>query len=378
MAMKPWYKVITPRADLREGKPLDASEFAVHLDHVRDGRAHGVYQNPVEFFNRTYLTQNLRALAVQVVRRMNGITLETSAVFNLSTQFGGGKTHSLTLLYHLAKGGVDAKKWKGVPHILLEAGVTGIPVADTAIFVGTEFDSITGRGGAGDATTPLRRTPWGEIAYQLGGDAGFALVAKHDEELTAPGGDVLEKVLPRDRPALILIDEVMNYINRSRKSGLGGQFYTFMHNLSEVARGRNNIVVAVSIPASELEMTPEDQADFDRLQKVLDRLGKAMIMSAETETSEIIRRRLFEWNGLPAEANVAIDEYAEWMLANKTQLPTWFPAENAEQALKAAYPFHPSVLSVFERKWQGLPKFQQTRGVLRMLALWVSNAYVHG
>ena len=27
MALKPWYKVVTPREDLREGKPLDASEF---------------------------------------------------------------------------------------------------------------------------------------------------------------------------------------------------------------------------------------------------------------------------------------------------------------------------------------------------------------
>jgi predicted AAA+ superfamily ATPase len=68
MAMKPWYKIVTPREDLREGKPLDASEFAVHLDHVRDGRAPAVYQNPVEFFERTFLTKNLRELSSQVVR----------------------------------------------------------------------------------------------------------------------------------------------------------------------------------------------------------------------------------------------------------------------------------------------------------------------
>ncbi len=34
-SLKPWYKVVTPREDLREGKPLDTSEFAVHLDQVR-------------------------------------------------------------------------------------------------------------------------------------------------------------------------------------------------------------------------------------------------------------------------------------------------------------------------------------------------------
>ena len=374
--MKPWYKVITPREDLRDGKPLDASEFAVHLDHVRDGRAPAVYQNPAEFLERTFLTKNLRELATQVVRRLSGIKVETSAIFNLSTQFGGGKTHSLTLLYHLARNGDAAKAWKGVASILQDAGLATVPVAATAVFVGTEFDSITGRGG--DDGTPNRKTPWGEIAFQLGGVEGFRLVEKHEESLTAPGGDVIGKFLPKTGPVLILMDELMNYVSRTRKSGLASQLYTFLHNLSEVARSRDNVVLAVSIPASELEMTAEDQMDFERLKKMLDRLGKAMIMSAEAETTEIIRRRLFEWGGLPKDALSTVDEYEEWFLANKQQIPSWFAADNAREALKNSYPFHPSLLSVFERKWQTLPRFQQTRGVLRLLALWVSKAYAEG
>ena len=166
--MKPWYDVIKPREDLREGRPLDASEFAVHLDHVRDGRAPAVYQNPQEFFERTFLTQNLRGLASQVVRRLSGIRVETSAVFNLSTQFGGGKTHALTLLYHLAQQGKGAKSFKGVPVILSDAGVSEVPTAATAIFVGTEFDSI-GRTGCIDSRVRAgdeRRRPVGLRALQ--------------------------------------------------------------------------------------------------------------------------------------------------------------------------------------------------------------------
>ena len=72
MSLKPWYKVVTPREDLREGKPLDASEFAVHLDQVRDGRANADYQNPVRFFERTFLTTNLRGLAAEALRRLSG------------------------------------------------------------------------------------------------------------------------------------------------------------------------------------------------------------------------------------------------------------------------------------------------------------------
>ena len=117
-----------------------------------------------------------------MIRRLSGIKVETSAIYNLTTQFGGGKTHALTLLYHLAEAGPAASNWKGVQSLLEQAGVQTVPGAATAVFVGTEFDSLTGRGGKDG--TPLRRTPWGDIAFQLGGEEGFAVVAKHDAQGT--------------------------------------------------------------------------------------------------------------------------------------------------------------------------------------------------
>ena len=378
MALKPWYKVITPREDLRDGRPLDASEFAVHLDHVRDGRAPDDYKNPERFFDRTFLTASLQELGGGVVRRLSGIKVETSAVYNLTTQFGGGKTHALTLLYHLATAGPGASKWKGVQALLDKAEVKTVPAAAIAVFVGTEFDSLTGRGGKDG--TPLRRTPWGDIAFQLGGAEGFAVVAKHDEEGTAPSTEVIRKFLPKDKPALILMDELLNYLNRerNRKTGLGGQLYSFVQNVSEEVRAQDRVVLAVSLPSVVDEMTPEDEADFQRFEKLLDRLGKAMIMSAESETSEIIRRRLFEWGGLPEDAKKTAAEYADWVQTHRSQIPNWFPVDHAKDAFAATYPFHPTLLSVFERKWQALPRFQQTRGILRLLALWVAYAYQAG
>src|ERR1700730_8460043 len=378
MGLKRWYKVITPSEDLREGRPLDAAEFAVHLDHVRDGRAPDDYKKPERFFDRTFLTSSLRELGAGVIRRLSGIKVETSAVYNLTTQFGGGKTHALTLLYHLAKAGPAASNWKGVQSLLDQAGAQAVPASTTAVFVGTEFDSLAGRGGADG--TPLRRTPWGDIAFQLGHEEGFAVVAKHDEEGIAPSTEVIRKFLPNDKPALILMDELLNYLNRerNRKAGMGGQLYSFVQNLSEEARSQDRVVLAVSLPSIVDEMTPEDEADFQRFEKLLDRLGKAMIMSAESETSEIIRRRLFEWGGLPEDAKKTAEEYADWVQAHRTQVPNWFPVDHAKDAFAATYPFHPSLLSVFERKWQALPRFQQTRGVLRLLALWVSRAYQQG
>ena len=55
-----------------------------------------------------------------------------------------------------------------------------------------------------------------------------------------------------------------------------------------------------------------------------------------------------------------------------------FDVDSALERFLASYPFHPALLSVFERKWQSLPRFQKTRGILRLLALWVSHAYFHG
>ena len=384
--LKPWYKVVTPREDLREGKPLDAAEFAVHLGKVRDGDAPEDYQDPKRFFEKTFLTKTLLDLAGQVVRRMNGVKTATSAVFNLATQFGGGKTHALTLLYHLGEQGPKAHDWTDVQRILAVSGQKDIPKAQTAVFVGTEFDSLSGRGG--DDGTPVRKTPWGEIAWQLGGQEAFDLVVEHDQKGVSPGGDVLERVIPDDKPCLILMDELMNYISRNRQGGLSIQFYNFLQNLTETVRSKDSAVVAVSIPASELELNERDTEDYNRITKLLDRLGKAMLMSAEAETAEIIRRRLFEWdlsavgaNGkvlLDRDAENTCSSYAEWCVRHRQQIAGWFAVDEARQQFRDTYPFHPSVLTVFERKWRGIPKFQQTRGILRLLSLWVSRAYKEG
>ena len=385
MALKPWYNVVTPREDLREGRPLDASEFAAHLELIRDGKAPKDYTDPRTFLERTFMTKSLTNLASEVIRRLAGETTETNAIFNMATQFGGGKTHALTLLYHLAKNGEEANAWQGVGKLLDKADIGSVPKAETAIFVGTEFDSLKGRGG--DDGTPLRKTPWGEIAFQLGGEKGFAAVAKHDELGQAPGGDVIREFLP-DKPCLILMDELMNYITRHRRSGLSAQFYTFLQNLSEESRGRKSMVLAVSIPASELEMSAEDQNDYERLKKLVDRLGKPVAMSTENETFEIIRRRLFEWDPnsvdaygkvmLSKEAITTCNAFGDWVEEHEDQMPKVFDTKNARKTFAETYPFHPMTLSVFERKWQSLPRFQRTRGVLRMMALWVSRAYVDG
>jgi len=163
--------------------------------------------------------------------------------------------HALKLLFHLPRNGSASHRWAGVPQILAAAGVKEIPKDATAVFVGNEFDSVKGR--CGDDGTPLRKTPWAGIAWQLGLSAGsqaaeknLALVAEHDKTKTAPGGEVIRQLFSvvqasslhpssnlrhrQDaRPTPILLDELMNCVSRNRKNGLGAQLYNSLPNLSE-------------------------------------------------------------------------------------------------------------------------------------------------
>ena len=87
-------------------------------------------------------------------------------------------------------------------------------------------------------------------------------------------------------------------------------------------------------------MSPEDHADYDRFKKLLDRLGKPVIMSAEAETSEIIRRRLFEWEpgGLPKDAERTITEYAEWVNEKRSQIPSVVSRRSCPRTIPGLFP----------------------------------------
>jgi len=374
--LKPWHQVAVPREDLRKGIPLDATEFAIHLDQVMDGRAPLDYREPERFFARTYLTAAFSKMAAEVMRRLAGEVLGTSPGINLTTQFGGGKTHFLTLLYHLARAGDEAKGWPGVSDLLQLAELESVPRARVAVFIGNRFDFVVGAGKNGE---PKRKTPWGDLAWQLGGSEVFELVRKHDEEGVVPGGEILQRVFASE-PTLILMDEVLNFLRRTREAGdpyakLGSQMYSFLDVLTREVAGTSRVVLVVSLPLSEYEMTQEDEADYQRLDKLLGRLSKAVLLSEQMEIAEIVRRRLFEETGDGKEVRRTAKAYADWVRAHRQQLPEWLPMDRVEKLFEATYPFHPTVISVFERKWQSLPRFQRTRGILRLLALWVSKVY---
>ena len=110
--LRPWREVAIPHPDVAAGRYRQA-EFAADLSQVARGRAEAEYQDPIEFFARTYLTVGMRGLMVQALRRISGQGGEP--VIQLKTAFGGGKTHSLLALYHLLRGRAPLASLRGPP-----------------------------------------------------------------------------------------------------------------------------------------------------------------------------------------------------------------------------------------------------------------------
>ena len=88
------------RDDLKTGQ-LSLSIFAADLyDVVMQKGQRPVYEKPSEFFALTYPTYNLRELVRDVCLRLDGKS--DKAYRKLSVNYGGGKTHTLITLRHLA------------------------------------------------------------------------------------------------------------------------------------------------------------------------------------------------------------------------------------------------------------------------------------
>lgn len=374
--MEPWYKVVTPRKEVREGRSFSPDEFAIHLEQVVARTAPEDYREPSQFFDRTCFTRALVEHAGMVLRRLDGQTTGTAPVLTLITQFGGGKTHTLTALYHLARNAGSAASFPGVPALLQAAGVAAVPETTVAVFVGNAWDPQFGR-----------ETPWVDIARQLGGDDGVAALGPKTQT-TPPGTEVLGRLFDASGGSvLILFDEVLNFVNRHRD--MADPFYAFIQNLTVAMTGSTHGAAVISLPRSQVEMTEWDLRWQERITKVVRRVAKDLIANDETEISEVIRRRLFQELGSERIRKNVARAFSRWCFERRAQLPPeWTSVDTASTEQKAlellqgrfetCYPFHPATLSVFQRKWQALPQYQQTRGTLAMLAQWISRAYRDG
>lgn len=377
--LRAWFRNTMPHLDIQRGH-LDESVFAANLGDVARGEGREVYQNRDMFFEKTYFTKGLRTIAQRVIKGLNGEEDAENRVISLQTGFGGGKTHSLITLYHLAKAGKNLSTDNLNVSSLLEAtGMPSFDSANVAVFTNATNDPAQGRTVDGIQL----QTIWGELAYQLGGKPAYELIRKNDENLMAPAG-IFRKVLEMTRPCLILIDELADYCvkasgRRVGSSTLSDQTISFVQELSEAIAQTPNCVLVATLPASESEVATSPQAAqiLTSLSNRLSRVGKDTKPVEDEEIFEVIRYRLFEDLGddkaIDAVVAAYMNEY-QGLVMNQ-EIPSDAAKNSYRDLLRKSYPFHPELIDMFRKRWASNHDFQRTRGVLRLLASIVSDLW---
>ena len=377
--LKPWREVIVPHPDVASGKYHQA-EFAADLAQVVYSKdAQPEYQDPVEFFNRTYITDGIKEFLISAIKRVLGDGGDP--VIQLKTSFGGGKTHTLLALYHLMDQNINVKKIDTLNEIISDEISDQLANVSTAVLVGTAL-SVTKSELIGNLRV---KTLWGHMAAQLGGKKAYDFVKEDDEVGTAPGSDSLVELFNNFGPCVIIIDELVRYAsniygkNSSEINCSFDSFQTFIQNLTEAIKRTKNSLVVAAIPESDMEIGGEGgKKALIIIENTFGRLEKVWKPVRPIEAFEIVRRRLFtKINDYKTRDNVC-ESFSDLYSKN----PTAFPSECKEKAylerLTNSYPIHPEVFDRLYDDWVNIEKFQKTRGVLRLMAavineLWNQN-----
>ena len=366
-----WHEHCVLRDDVRQGT-LTLAEFAADLYAVRTGDARNVYQLPNLFFDRTYPTYNLKTLVRDVLHRLSG--RGGKPVIRVQVAYGGGKTHALIALLHLAERGDELKTHTTVQEFMGFSGVDALPQARVALLPFDKFDvraglSVEGPDGRGQQV----KTPWGALAYQLAGDEGLAKVAEHETNYIAPAEPILVELLKAPQAAglstLILIDEALIYMcgavnDEPKRLGILRNFFQML--TQAVGKVERVAMVASLISADILSNDPTGVQVLDAMEGVFRRMEETVEPVSREDVSELLRRRLFEEVPDSGVRRTIVDRLAGAM--QKLPLRDSQRDGNAYDRLLTSYPFHPDLLEVFYQKWTQLSKFQRTRGVLRMFA----------
>ncbi|MEQ1735494.1 MAG: DUF499 domain-containing protein, partial [Rhodoglobus sp.] len=358
---------------------LRLAEFAADLNAVRTGEGPEVYRDAAAFFARTFPTYNLKRLVRECLQRLSG--QGGSPIVRLQVSYGGGKTHTLVTLLHLAERGAEHIDQPTVREFLQFAGLKEVPKARVALLPFDKFDLHEGLIVYGpDGKKRTVRTPWGALAYQLAGDAGFARVKAHEEGYDPPAEpllvDLLRAPAAQGLSTLILLDEAVWYcrsaVNEDQRRL--GTLKDFFHALIQAAGKVERCAFVATLIASAAEAQDVTGAqvlraledEFGRAEETIEPVGK-------DDLAEVLRRRLFEEIALEPARRAVVDA----LMARMQQLPIRDSQKSqpAYDRLLHAYPFHPDLLDVLYQKWTQEPiKLQRTRGVLRVLALAARHA----
>ena len=293
------FSVCKPKDDVLQGTMADA-EFAADLAQVLRGNAPAQYADPARFFSNTYPTRGLKDLLLNVCGRLSS-GKGVASIFRLDTSYGGGKTHGLIALVHAVRSG------RTVPNISEFVDPSLLPAGNVRIaaYDGENADPSNGRRMPSGI---LAYTPWGELAEQLAGSAGYERIRRSDESRTAPGSETLQELFGGE-PTLILLDELSVYLRKVQSMPAArDQLTAFLTALFKAVESTPNAVLVYTLAVgrdgkAQDAYTQENQFLAEKMaeaESVSARKATLLNPTEDDETVLVLRRRLFESIDCPA------------------------------------------------------------------------------
>ena len=382
-ALTPWHEAVELRDDLKTGE-LSLSIFAADLyDVVMQKGQRPVYENPAEFFALTYPTFNLRDLVKDVCLRLAGRS--DKAYRKLLVNYGGGKTHTLITLRHLAH---DPDGLPDLPAIQEFKAHIGFqpPKARVAALCFDKIDMEKGIDTPGpDGALRMLKHPWSVLAFQIAGADGLRLIhaeGKDEERETPPAEPQMVELLSKPQEeglsTLVLLDEVLMYLRGKAEIDPSSRVHlvNFFQYLTQAVVKVDRCAMVASLLASD----PRKNDDLGRelLSDVSDVFGRQIEPTvnpvSKEDVSEVLRRRFFKPESIRDPG--AFRPHVTSVVGNIAALDEQTQKErpSAEDRYLGSYPFHPDLTEVFYTRWTQLDGFQRTRGILRTFAIALRDA----
>jgi predicted AAA+ superfamily ATPase len=367
------WNYVSVRQDVFD-RELD-EKVAPSLSAVVFGDAHKIYADPQEFIKITHLTDTVKRLVNEVI---DAFATGAGKVIVLPSTFGGGKTHTMILLYHLVKRPDLLSRVFGEGASSRLRALEGLEVVvidgfDKRIAPSPLPDEALKEGGL------EIKTLWGYLAYKLG---SYEKVRKYDEILTSPEKTTLSEVLA-GKKVLILIDELGWYYNRlvsvpePEKAKVferyAEQVIFFLRVLSESVGGQS-VVVVLSIPAEPAEEKLKAETGYERF---IDRIEREVLRQAiraerpiatDEDFASVLKKRLFEKIDSTG-PQLASRRWASLSAENPSLV------KDVRDEVEKFYPFHPLFITTLRELVEKNKDLQKTRDALRIARKVVRGLY---
>jgi Protein of unknown function (DUF499)/Chitobiase/beta-hexosaminidase C-terminal domain len=340
----------------------DRRATVLSLDTFLKGEVNGP-----EFFEENYFTNGMLTLVDRAFRHLAGEG-SGSSVFLLSQAMGGGKTHSMIALGLLARDPDLRKKVLGDQD--------PAPTLGRCRVVGFNGRSTDASGGI-----------WGSLAEQVNKAGQFARYVS--PLLNAPGPEAWKQLLGSD-PLVLFLDELPPYLEYAvavpvGNADLGVVTTTALANLFIAVTEMDNVCLVLSDLAGTVFNIGQAnlQAAVNRAIQGITSESKRIAVPITPvnpngdELYHILRKRLFEHVGPDQEIQRVGAAYREALReANRMNLTTTSP-ESIYSRIVDSYPFHPDLRELVG-KFKENEGFQQTRGVIRLMQMVVSDLWKSG